>query len=180
MKRVIRNRRVSLSLRVLFYGSLALWVILFATGWVSTRLQFGPTVEGKSLCAWDNDLSGESSPDIVNLAQENSAAMALRRHCADVLPTVLQWAHRRESPSTQVFFLTTSLFLDKVSPYEYGEGAHQYRGRAARILGALGQLDPHVLPTLQQIRDDPNNTPYERQIAEESIARVADGTSHNR
>lgn len=179
MKRLIQNRWASLAVRCVVFGPFVLWIILFAAGWASTRPEREPIIEGKSLYAWHDDLSDGSILDSANSPKRIHATGVLRRHYREIMPTLLAWAHRKEAFAAEVYFSTLARFIGKRSPYAYGEAAHAYRGAAASILGALGPIDPQVLPTLQEIHDSPENFDYEREVAQRSLERIADAASHD-
>ncbi len=177
MKQLIQNRWASLTVRCVVFGPFVVWIVLFTAGWASTRPERGPSIEGKSLYAWDDDLSDGSILDSANSPERIHATTVLRRHSREIMPTLLDWARRKEALSAEVYFCTLAPFIGKRSPYAFGEAAHSYRGAAARILGALGPIDPQVLPTLHEIRDSKDNFDYEREVAQRSLERIADAAS---
>jgi hypothetical protein len=174
MRQLIQNRWVSWIVRCILFCPFVLWGILFVLGWVNTRPESRPIIEGKSLYAWDGDLSDGGLVESANSPERNRATAVIRQHCQEIIPTVLEWAQRRESLPAEVYFNTLQLILGKRSSYTYGVAAHEYRGAAARILGALGPIDPRVLPTLNEIHDNPRNLDYEREVAQQSLNRIAD------
>ena len=172
MKRLMHARWASWTIRYVLLFSLVLWVMLFVLGWVKTRPESGPIIEGKSLYSWSGDLCDGSLIESANSPNRTRATNVIRHHYLEIMPTVLEWAHRKEPLSARVYFETLQYFLIKKSSYAYGEAAHAYRGAAARILGALGPIEARVLPTLYEIRDNSNNLGYEREVAQQSIERI--------
>lgn len=173
MSRLVKNKALGWTICAILC-LFVIWLLIFGIGWIATRPEAGPTIEGKSLYRWDADLDDGSLQDSANSPQRTHATAVLRRHYVDILPTVFRWAERRESLWAKAYFTTLDFLLPgKISPYGYGEAAHSYRGRAARILGALGPVEPRVISTLEQIRGNADNADYEREIASASLERIS-------
>ena len=126
---------------------LSTWALLFVIGRYSATYEPNPTIEGKRLSEWTNDIKSIGWEDW----EHRSSVDVLNRHKEQVVPIFIIWLRARDTFPQEVYFFTIGLLEGKSGHLIDYRGAYFSQLAAAEALEQLKDSRQEVLAALKDV-----------------------------